>query len=302
VLFAITLSELSRVLVLGVTNGAIYSLIAIGLVLVYKASGVFNFAQGEFGTVAIYASSLALTTLGVPYLVALVIGLAASLGMGLATERFIVRPLFDAPRVTLLVATAGIALLAIGVEFWRTADNPLRYFSPIIESQAGLARISPFGVAVSDQKLIAMAVLAVAAFLLYLFFKSPLGLAVLAASQEPVASELVGVSVRRISTITWGLAALLGGVAGLLYAGGGSYSPGLVTAAVLIPGFTAAIVGGITSLPGAVAGGILIGIMQALGSLSTFESIKGASYVSVFLVLLIVLLIRPQGLFVSGKT
>ncbi len=300
-LLAVTLDELSRVLVLGVTNGATYSLIAIGLVLVYKASGVFNFAQGEFGTIAIYASSLSLTALGVPYVAALVIGLVAAVATGLLTERLIIRPLFDAPRVTLLVATAGIALLAIGVEFWRTADNPLRYFDPIISSQEGLARVSPFGVPVSDQKLITLAVLAIAAVLLFLFFRSPLGLAVLAASQEPVASELVGVSVRRISTITWGLAALLGGLAGLLYAGGASYSPGLVTSAVLIPGFTAAIVGGISSLPGAAAGGILIGVMQALGGLSTFESIKGASFVSVFVVLLVVLLIRPQGLFVSSR-
>ena len=301
-IIAVSLSELSRVLVLGVTNGATYSLIAIGLVLVYKASGVFNFAQGEFGTIAIYASSLALTAVGVPYVVALIIGLAAAVGTGLLTERLIIRPLFDAPRVTLLVATAAIALLAIGIEFWRTADNPLRYFDPIISSQAGLARVSPFGVPVSDQKLITLAVLAAAAVLLYLFFRSPLGLAVLAASQEPVASELVGVSVRRISTITWGLAALLGGLAGLLYAGGASYTPGLITSAVLIPGFTAAIVGGITSLPGAAAGGIIIGIMQALGGLSTFESVKGASFVSVFMVLLVVLLIRPQGLFVSSRT
>jgi branched-chain amino acid transport system permease protein len=301
VVLAVTLDELSRVLVLGVTNGATYSLIAIGLVLVYKASGVFNFAQGEFGTIAIYASSLSLTALGVPYVAALVVGLVAAVAAGLLTERLIIRPLFDAPRVTLLVATAGIALLAIGVEFWRTADNPLRYFDPIISSQEGLARVSPFGVPVSDQKLITLAVLAVAAVLLYLFFRSPLGLAVLAASQEPVASELVGVSVRRISTITWGLAALLGGLAGLLYAGGASYSPGLITSAVLIPGFTAAIVGGISSLPGAAAGGILIGVMQALGGLSTFESIKGASFVSVFVVLLVVLLIRPQGLFVSSR-
>ena len=301
-MFAVSLNELSRVVVLGVTNGATYSLIAIGLVLVYKASGIFNFAQGEFGTIAIYASSLALTSLGVPYVVALVIGLVAAVGTGLLTERLVVRPLFDAPRVTLLVATAAIALLAIGVEFWRTADNPLRYFDPIISSQAGLARISPFGVPVSDQKLITLAVLAVASILLFLFFRSPLGLAVLAASQEPVASELVGVSVRRVSTITWGLAALLGGMAGLLYAGGASYSPGLITSAVLIPGFTAAIVGGISSLPGAAAGGILIGVMQALGGLSTFESVKGASFVSVFVVLLVVLLIRPQGLFVSNRT
>jgi len=296
---AITLSELSRVLVLGVINGAIYSLIAIGLVLVYKASGVFNFAQGEFGTIAIYGSYISITTFNLPYGVALVVGLLAALSMGLLTERLVIRPLFDAPRVTLLVATAGVALLAIGVEFWRTANDPLKFFSSIVNSPSSLDRVSPFGVAVSDQRLITLGVLIVAAVLLFLFFRSPLGLAVLAASQEPVASELVGVSVRRISTITWGLAALLGGAAGLLYAGGSQFSPGLITAAVLIPGFTAAIVGGITSLPGAAAGGILVGVLQALGSLSTFDSIKGASFVSVFIVLLAVLLIRPQGLFAS---
>ncbi|MGH9084282.1 MAG: branched-chain amino acid ABC transporter permease [Acidimicrobiales bacterium] len=296
---AVSLNELSQVLVLGVVNGAVYSLIAIGLVLVYKASGVFNFAQGEFGTVAIYGAYFSTTIFDLPYLVGIVIGLVAAVATGLLTERFIIRPLFDAPRVTLLVATAGIALLAIGVQFWRTANSPLRFFDSIVKGQEGLARVSPFGIAVSDQDLITLFVLAVAAVALYVFFRSALGLAVLASSQEPVASELVGVSVRRISTITWGLAALLGGAAGLLYAGGAQFSPGLVTGAVLIPGFTAAIVGGITSLPGAAAGGILVGVLQALGGLSTFDSIKGASFVSVFIVLLAVLLIRPQGLFAS---
>jgi branched-chain amino acid transport system permease protein len=300
VVLAVSFSELQRVLVLGVVNGAIYSLVALGLVLVYKASGVFNFAQGEFGTVAVYGTYISVEILHIPYFIALAIGLAAALGMGLLTERFVIRPLFDAPRVSLLVATAGIALLAIGVEFWRTANNPLRFLTAISSGGGSLNRLSPLGIAISDQKLITMAVLIAAAVLLFLFFKSPLGLAVLAASQEPIASELVGVSVRRVSTITWGLAALLGGAAGVLYAGGGQFSPGVITTAVLIPGFTAAIVGGITSLPGAAAGGILIGVLQQLGSLSTFDSVKGASFVSVFVVLLVVLMVRPQGLFVRN--
>lgn len=299
ILAASLLSQLSRVLVLGVVNGAIYSLIAIGLVLVYKASGVFNFAQGEFGTVAIYGTYISFSLFHLPYGLGLLIGLVAAVAMGLVTERFVIRPLFDAPRVTLLVATAGVALLAIGIEFWRTANSPLKFLDAIVNSSSSLNRVSPFGVAVSDQRLITLFVLGVAAALLFLFFRSPLGLAVLAASQEPIASELVGVSVRRISTITWGLAALLGGAAGLLYAGGSQFSPGVITAAVLIPGFTAAIVGGISSLPGAAAGGILVGVLQAVGSLSTFDSIKGASFVSVFVVLLLVLMIRPQGLFVG---
>ncbi len=297
-IFAVTLTELSQVLVLGIINGAIYALVAVGLVLVYKASGVFNFAQGEFGTIAVYGAYIALDIFDLPYGVALIVGMLAALATGLLTERFVIRPLFDAPRVSLLVATAGISLLAIGVEFWRTAENPLKFLAPISEE---LDRVSPFGVAVSDQRLITLAVLAGVVVLLFLFFRSPLGLAVLAASQEPVASELVGVSVRRVSTITWGLAALLGGTAGILYAGqAAQFSPGLITTAVLIPGFTAAIVGGISSLPGAVGGGLLIGVLQALGGLSTFESIKGASFVTVFIVLLVVLLIRPQGLFVRN--
>ena len=295
---AVTLDELSSALVNGVIYGAVYSLVALGLVLVYKASGVFNFAQGEFGTVAVYATYISLEILDLPIVPALLIGLAAAVATGLLTERLIIRPLFDAPRVSLLVATAGIALLAIGIEFWRTADNPLRFLDPISQE---LDRVSVFDVSISDQRLITLLVLAVVAVALFGFFRSPIGLAVLAASQEPVASELVGVSVRRISAITWGLAALLGGAAGLLYTGGAQFSPGLITTAVLIPGFTAAVVGGISSLPGAVAGGLLVGVLQALGGLSTFDAIKGASYVTVFVVLLVVLLIRPQGLFVRNS-
>ena len=104
-------------LVIGVVAGSGYGLVALGLVLVYKSSGVFNFAQGEFGTIAVYALWGAHSA-GVPYALAMLLGLIAALASGLATERFVVRPLFDAPRVTLLVATAGVSLLAIGMELW----------------------------------------------------------------------------------------------------------------------------------------------------------------------------------------
>lgn len=298
--FAVSLTEFGQVLVIGLITGSIYSLMALGLVLVYRSSGVFNFAAGEFGTVAIYVTSVALNSdhaLFGNYGIAVVLGLAAAVAVGLGTERFVIRPLFDAPRVTLLVATAGIALLALGVQFWRTQDNPLRFISPLSENAA---RLSPLDIPISDQRIIAMFVLIVVAVGLYLFFKAPIGLAVLASSQEPTAAELVGVSVKRVSSLVWALAALTSGCAGLLLAGGASYGPGFMTAQALIPGFTAAVVGGLKSLPGAVVGGFTIAILQSFGQLSTFDSVPGASSISVFIVLLGVLLIKPEGVFGKG--
>lgn len=295
--FAISLlDQLSSALVIGIITGGVYALVALGLVLVYKASGVFNFAQAEFGTVAVYAAYAALEFFDLPYGVAVLIGLLAGVLMGLATERLIIRPLFDAPRVTLLVATAGVALLAIGVQFWRANNPALRVLAPISQ-QAD--RITVLGIQISDQRLVILAALAGTAGLLTVFFRSPLGLAVLAASQEPTAAELVGVSVKRVSSLTWGLAALLGAVAGLLTAPISNFAPGFLTSGAsgaLIPGFTAAVIGGMTSLPGAVVGGLAVGIVESLGGLGVFDDVPGARSVLVFGALLVVLLVRPQGL------
>jgi branched-chain amino acid transport system permease protein len=289
--------QLSSALVIGVISGGVYALVALGLVLVYKASGIFNFAQAEFGTVAVYAAWAALELADLPYAVALVIGVAAGVVMGLVTERFIIRPLFDAPRVTLLVATAGVALLAIGVQFWRANNPALRVLAPLSQEAD---RLRVFGIQLSDQRLLILAALAATAVLLAAFFRSPLGLAVLAASQEPTAAELVGVSVKRVSSLTWGLAALLGSIAGLLTAPISNFSPGFLTSGAsgaLIPGFTAAVIGGMTSLPGAVVGGLAVGIVESLGGLGAFDAVPGARSVLVFGSLLVVLLVRPQGMF-----
>ena len=296
-MFAISLfDQLQSAVVIGLISGGVYALVALGLVLVYKASGVFNFAQSEFGTVAVYFAYMALEFAELPYGVALLIGLLAGVAMGLLTERLIVRPLFEAPRVTLLVATAGVALLAIGIELWRFNDPALRVLAPI-STEAD--RITVLGIQISDQRLVILAVLVATALALGAFFRSPLGLAVLAASQEPTAAELVGVSVRRVSSLTWGLAALLGALAGLLTAPISNFAPGFLTSGAsgaLIPGFTAAVIGGMTSLPGAVVGGIAIGLVESLGGLGAFDDVPGARSVLVFSALLLVLLIRPQGL------
>ena len=146
-------------------------MLALGIVLVYKASGVFNFAQGEFGTVAVYLAYVASDGKywDLPLGVAIAIGLAGTVLFGLLTERLVIRPLFDAPRVTLLVATAGVALFAIGIQFWRFNDPAVRSF-PAISSESN--RINILGINISDQRLLIIAVLIAIALTLVAFFRS----------------------------------------------------------------------------------------------------------------------------------
>jgi branched-chain amino acid transport system permease protein len=264
-------------LVIGATTGSAYGLLALGLVLVYKSSGVFNFAQGEFGTVALYA--LYLLDFETSYWLAFLGALAAAVLFGFLTERVVVRPLFNAPRVTLLVATAGVALLAIGIEIWFGSAQG----KPIAKGFDRVDRVELLAVALG-----------------VFFTRTNLGLAIIGASQEPVATELVGISVRRLSSFTWMLAALLGGLAALIAVpDSGSFGPGIMTSTFLIPAFTAAVLGGMTSLPGAFVGGVIIGILESVAtSAPIFEDIPGTkSTLVVFVVLLAVLTIRPQGLF-----
>ena len=135
------------------------------------------------------------------------------------------------------------------------------------------------GVHISDQRLWLIATLAVLAVLLGLFFtRTNLGLAIIGASQEPTATELVGISVRRLSTFTWVLAALLGGLAAVIAVPDtGQFAPGIMTSAYLIPAFTAAVLGGMTSLPGAFVGGVLVGIIQSVATqrAEIFQDIPG---------------------------
>ena len=285
---------LSSSLVLGLVNGAVYGLMALGLVLVYKSSGIFNFAQGEFGTVAVYVLWLLLER-GVPYILAIVLALGTAAAFGVLVERVVIRPLFDAPRVILLVATAGVFLLALSIQVW-FGGFLIRQMRPLAPR---LDRLSILGVNVSDQRMLLIVVLVgLGIGLAYFFNRTTLGLAVISASQEPTATELVGISVKRVSALIWGLAAFFGGVVGVLNAPiDGSFSPAFLTRTALIPGFTAAVLGGMTSLPGAFVGGAIVGVAQNVAlSAGIFSSIPGPDAVMVFTILVVVLVIRPQGL------
>lgn len=285
-------------IVIGIIQGAVIGLLAIGIVLVYKGSRVFNFAQAEFGSVAAFFLLWLTGARGVPYLIAIPLALAMIAGCGWLMERLVVRPLFDAPRVTLLVATAGVALLSIALEL-KIGGTQIHQIGPI----KGGTAVRFLGAAISWQQLITLAVLGgLAAGLAYFFNKTDLGLAVLATSQESVATELVGIGTKKMSSFIWVFAAVLGGVAGILQAPDTTFTAGFMTTNFLLLGFTAAVVGGVTSLAGAFVGGQLIGIVQQLGGyfdsrfLEGVVDIPGIPDLMVFIMLVTILLVRPKGL------
>ncbi|WP_372729639.1 branched-chain amino acid ABC transporter permease [Nocardioides sp.] len=295
--------ELGVAIVTGLLQGCVYALVALGIVLVFRASGVFNFAQAEFGTTGLFAAYAALTLWGWSYPVAFVFGLAVAVAMGLLTERLVVHPLRNSSRVTVLVGTAGVALAAIGLQFWQFNDT-LIMTMPRINDAFFLVPV--LGAPVTVQQLITLGVLVVASISLAIFFKSPSGLTIQAAQQEPTAAELVGISVRRVSMLTWGMAALLGGLAGILSGPNLTFTAGFLSfgaGRALLPGFMAAVLAGMRSMPGAVAGGLTVGVVEQMGTLSMMLEIPGARAMFLFGFLLIVLLFKPNGIFVpKGAT
>jgi branched-chain amino acid transport system permease protein len=294
-----TFNELGIALVTGILQGSVYALVALGIVLVHRASGVFNFAQAEFGTTGLFAAYAALTLWEWSYPVALVFGLAVAVAMGLLTERLVIHPLRNASRVTLLVGTAGVALAAVGFQFWQFNDTLIMTMPKINDA---FFLVPPFGAPVTVQQLITFGVLVVASIGLALYFRSPSGLAIQAAQQEPTAAELVGISVRRVSMLTWGIAALLGGLAGILSGPNTTFTAGFLSfgaGRALLPGFMAAVLAGMRSMPGAVAGGLAVGVVEQLGSLTIVsQHVPGPREAVLFVFLLAVLLVAPKGIFV----
>jgi branched-chain amino acid transport system permease protein len=295
----------------GIFQGSAYGLLGLGLVLLYKSNRIFNFAQGEFATVAALVAYLFDTGYKyfpqTPFLISVLLGLTASVLVALATERVVIRPMFNRPRVVLVVGTIGVALLLIGIEgMIFNSSSQLRSISEVFSLDPPyLGKIDQVPVYPQDLlKLGALVALAVGALLFFRYTRT--GTAILAVSQDATAARVVGISVERISMITWAIAGLLGGIAGILLASNTvAVTPGYFTGTTLIAAFTAAVLGGFTSLPGAFVGGLTIGLVQSFtGADSEFipglSSLPSAqSEVALFVVLLVVLLIRPRGLLGS---
>lgn len=280
-------------IVLGLIAGSIYALIAAGITLVYKASRVLNFAQAEVGTLSLYATWWVTVKHHQPWALGALASIAVAVAIGLVFERSIIRPMLTAPRVTVAVATIGLFSLMVSIELWRFAGTIYIVPPPIAHGGVTIA-----GVFVSSTQWLALGVVAaiaagLAAFLRYTDF----GLAVQATADDPVAAQLMGTPRGRISAFTWGMAGALSAIAVLLIEPTvGVLAPGAF-AGLFIGGLTAALVGGLTSLPGAFVGGLLVGIAEAeVKAHLVVSSIPSFQTTAMLVIVLAVLLIRPQGL------
>lgn len=293
-----------RILVFGLQAGAIYALVALGIALVSKATGILNFAQGELGTLAAFAAFFVLaggldneaSTNKLRLVLATLVALAVGAALGIAVNMLVIRHLANASPVTSLVATAGVAVFLSAVEVI-AFDARARNFPRFVD---GGFRLPIADVNVPWHTIVILAVLGGVAGLLAVFFRTSYGIALLATAEDPFAAELQGVPVGLMRTIAWGAAGALGALGGLLGAGVfESISPGLMTATFLIPAFTGAVLGGINSLVGSAVGGLIVGASVALANqlVRTFNiDVPGPPQIAVLAVLLTVLVLRPNGL------
>lgn len=323
----------------GLQFGAVFSLIALGVALVYRSTKVINFAQGELGTVpamlVLWAmlgfslqGELDLTAINkVQFLGYTVAAIVVGALLGVLINIGIVQRLKNSSPVTSLVATAGLTLFLTSLEliifeararafprFIAGAPSGFR-LGPLCFSQrdgstgeclGSAGNLSLGGESLQWNTLLVIMVLAGVSLALAAFFRSPPGVALLASSQEPFAAELYGVSPLAMSTMAWGAAGAFGALAGVLGAGVFTQiTPGLMTSNFLVPGLVAAVLGGLTSMVGAVVGGLIVGLVFALSNSLVLaygwnSIIPGPPFMAVFAVLVIVLIVRPQGLFGKG--
>ncbi|MGI9015880.1 MAG: branched-chain amino acid ABC transporter permease [Euzebya sp.] len=306
------MSVILDVLTIGLQTGAMYALIGLGLALVFKATKVLNFAHGEIGTSSAFIAFAVMkgldglgildnpdapgTLTGGQLVLAVIPALVAGAVLGVGTKLIIDR-LKDATPVTTLVATIGVAVFMIAVQIKVVGVEGDR-FPRFVDGNA--FTLPTANVPISWHTLIILAVLGAAAALLAIYFKTPQGIALLATSQDPFAAELQGINVTAMATSAWGVAGALAAAAGLLGAGVfNQLTPGLLLSTFLIPSFTGALLGGITSMVGAVVGGLLLGLIVTTANQvnSSFDlGLPGPPQIAVLAALLLVLLLRPRGL------
>jgi len=290
---------LGEALISGLANGGIYALLAVGIVLVYKGSRVLNFAQGEMGTFGLFIAFWLIEERGLPWGVGAFGAIAVVALIGLLFERIVVRNMGEASRLTVAVATIGLLLLLLALELKIFGPSP-RILRPPIEG-LGL-HIAGFYVS-PTQMLALLTALGLGVALAAFLKRTDFGLGVLAASQDPAATRLVGVRVGRVSAFTWALAGAVSAVAGLLIQPTiGVFAAGFMTG-LFVRGLAAALLGGLTSLPGAFIGGVAVGVIEALiGQRYVQSTFPGIQSVAVMVVIVVVLLIRPRGLFGRAAT
>jgi branched-chain amino acid transport system permease protein len=282
--------------VAGLSNGAILALAALGFVLVYKASGVINFAQGQFLLVGAYVLWAAIVHWGLPWELAVVVAIAVAAALGLVVERVALRPLVGQPVISVIMVTVGLAYVLGGAVLWIWGPNASG-FPAFIPSEG----VSILGTEVGQNRLWAIGLVAFVLACFTVFFqRSRHGIAMRAVADDQQAALSMGISVSRIIALAWALAGVTAVGGGMLIANLPGVSLDLASFGLLV--FPVVILGGLDSVPGAVVGGAVIGLLQQysgfyLDQQLTKINITGTQELVPYVALVLILLVKPYGLF-----
>ncbi len=274
----------------GVAQGCIYGLIALGFVLIYKATEVVNFAQGELMMLGAFCGLAGMSLLGFPFWIAVLASITAMALFGMLVERVLIRPILGQPMFSIVMLTFGISYVARGAVTTIPGIGTETHMLAVPYKD----QVFKFsGLVISAEHVAVIIVTAILCALLYAMFRfSKLGIAMQATSQNQLAAYYMGIPVKRLNSLIWGLAAVVATIAGLLLA------PITFVHANMgfigLKAFPAAVVGGFGSLPGAIVGGLVIGIIE---SLSGFYLPEGFKDTAAYIVVLIMLMVKPNGLF-----
>jgi len=276
-------------LVSGIALGCVYGLIALGFVLVYKATEVVNFAQGDLMMLGGFFAFTFIGLLGLNYWIGFAGAVIAMALFGMLAERVVVRPILGYPQFSIIMATIGLGyfLRSISGIIWGTDDFKIE--TPFSQ---GVLRIG--SLVLAHDKLSVIAATVILCALLYLFFnRTTLGTAMRASSENMLAAYYMGIPVKRVVSIVWAISAAVATCAGVLLAPI-TFIHSNVGLVLGLKAFPAAVLGGFGSIPGAVVGGVLIGVIE---SMAGFYLPQGWKDVAPYIVLLAVLLLKPEGLF-----
>ena len=282
--------EVAQTLISGISIGCIYALVALGFVLIYKATEVVNFAQGELMMIGAFFAYTFVDLGGMPFTLGLLCALAATGLFGAALNHGLLRPLLGRSPFTIVLATVALATLlrslASMVPGWGTQTHRLSH-------PFGGQTLRAGGVAVSYEHLLVIAATLALCAVLYLFFRfTRLGVALQAASQNQLAAGYCGIPVRRMHSLTWAISAAVSALAGALLAPMTFVHTGM--GYIGLKAFPAAVIGGFGSIPGAIFGGLILGVIEEFAGLYLPEGVKN---IAAYVALLLLLVVRPQGLF-----
>lgn len=288
--FSSFLHQLIQQLINGLSLGSIYALIALGYTMVYGIIKLINFAHGDIYMLGAYLGFFATSVFKMPFIPALITAMVGAAIAGMIIERFAYRPLRNAPRIAVLITAIGVSLFLEYGGMWLVSPQP-RTFPAVFESQT----YNIGGFIVNNQQIVILVVAVILMLVLtYVINRTKTGRAMRAVSFDADAARLMGIDVNRVISFTFGVGSALAAAAGVLV---GIYYNSIDPLMGIMPGlkaFVAAVLGGIGVIPGAMAGGVILGVIEALVSGFISSTFRDAA---AFAILIIILLFKPSGLF-----